>query len=39
MARLLDLGDEGAAALPALATALPVDANALEEALLRSLPG
>jgi lipoate-protein ligase A len=38
MARLLDIGDEGAAALPELAAALPVDAGALEEALLGALP-
>jgi lipoate-protein ligase A len=38
MVRLLDIGTEGAAALPTLAAALPVDANALEEALLQALP-
>ena len=39
MARLLDLGTEGAAALPILANALPVDAKALEDAFLGGLPG
>jgi len=37
MARLLDIGTEGAAALPPLAAALPVDSAALEEALLQNL--
>jgi len=37
MARLLDIGTEGAAALPTLAAALPVDSAALEEALLQNL--
>lgn len=39
MARLLDLGEEGAAALPTLAAALPVDADELEQAILRTLEG
>jgi lipoate-protein ligase A len=37
IARLLDLGKEGAAALPTLAAALPVDGAALEEAFLAAL--
>jgi len=39
IARLLDLGTEGAAALPTLAAALPVDAEALESSLLSVLCG
>jgi len=39
MARLLDLGNKGAAALPRLAAALPVEAEALESSLLSVLCG
>jgi len=39
MVRLLDIGEEGAAALPSLATALPVEAEALASSLLSVLCG